>query len=770
MENLTLNSFSKVDEFTDPTLLQQNIATQLDNVILSKNSGKPTKRGGIIRFNSNDISGLADNRGFKSLHDVVDSQGNNLLLGQAGTNFYKSTDGTDAWTSIKSGLTDNLRTRLAIYFSKFFVTNNIDLPFITDGASVWNLHLEKPNVSGTTIAHPLVKPGADASFMDEGYYYYLIVYVDENGNQSEPSNFLFSEISGSTFTYFNDLPVPTDNRITAKKIYRTNVIVVGSKPVGALYLAATLDVNETNYNDATLDVDLDTSDILEYPIEFLTIKYLKTHKNRLFSANITRKNVQVIQPTKLSLGYATSGGNVADGVYKYKCRWVFDNDYKSVWSDEISLTVTGGSGSALVTVTIPIYGFLDYYKNFGFGIIGVELSRTKAGGSTFYVLGDYPTDGSLDTDGWVFSDNNNDTLLTVEIVDYDTATEANALYVSELDKFSTFKDIRYNVFPDDGDEITGIFDDEDGLLIFKKNSICKLFTSGDPGDWILKKLVEEIGSDDGDTIAEIEDAYYFMYKGRAYTFRSPRGYYQSENSLVKWISKDLNNTFLSVDTFHDAAFISKVGWYVLVATINSQSYLLVYDSTVDSWYRFYFLTGGEYWQTIIEKKHGDNRGAMILGNSKNEYLKYYLRSSLTDYGEADYAFDGLGSLALDDLDNPAYIGAQTAQIQPRIVTKTFISLAVIRLHKVIANYIKKDGYDVNFRIEDADSGLQKNYTDNINSSNSNYSKLLKKYTDNGFTGSLKRAERIKITFSGSGLERLNEFKLLYMAEDHGYRS
>jgi len=773
MNAIELNGFKSVDEFTHPTMLGQDTLSELNNMVLDQYLGKPTKRGGIIRFNSNTVSEIESDRGFRSLHDVIiDSSGNNLLLGAAGTEFLKSENGTGDWTAIKIGLTDNLRTRLAVYGNKFYVTNGVDTPFLTDATDVWDLALEVPDVSDVTITYPITKPSADTSFLDEGYYYYTLVYRDAKGNISLPSDYIFAEISGNTFCRLQNLPTPIDTRIVSKYLYRTQVISVGTVPIGISYLVTVLDSDATEYQDGVIDSDLDLSEYLEYPVELNSFKYLTVHKNRLISANISRNNVGVIKPTAMTLEDQTSGGSMADGVYSYKVRWIFDSGLNSNLSSAVSVTVSGGGGSGRVDITLPVYGFISNYKNFGFSIVGFELFRTKARSetvSTYYKIAEYPSDGNIDPDdGWQYTDTVADAELTAELT-IDETTENTAIYVSEIDKFSTIKNTRFDVHPDDGDEITGIFDDEDGILIFKKNSICKLFTSGSPEDWVLKKLVESIGCDSPDTIAGVEDSYYFMNKGEVYTYNSPRGYFATENTLVKLISKQRQQTFQSVDTYHMGAYISKANWYVLAADINNRSYLLIYDAKLQTWYKFFVPITTEGWQTVIEKQHGDNRGSIIIGNYKNSMLKYYVRTSLADYGNKDYALDGLGDFALDGEDDVAYIGAGTKEIEPSLVTKQFYANGLVRLHKVVVNYEKRDGKSIVIEIIDPDSGGFVKNVDQVDSLYASGVKTIKKYTD-GFDGTLKRTEKLKIKIYGAGLETFINLRVLYIPDDFGYKS
>ena len=84
MQSLELNGFSKVNESLDAELIQFNELSAMTDCILDKvgEVGKPNKRGGFTRFNTNSIDAT---NGIKALHDVKDEAGTNYLLGISGT-------------------------------------------------------------------------------------------------------------------------------------------------------------------------------------------------------------------------------------------------------------------------------------------------------------------------------------------------------------------------------------------------------------------------------------------------------------------------------------------------------------------------------------------------------------------------------------------------------------------------------------------------------------------------------------------------------------
>lgn len=179
---------------------------------------------------------------------------------------------------------------------------------------------------------------------------------------------------------------------------------------------------------------------------------------------------------------------------------------------------------------------------------------------------------------WSFADIYDDTTATT----YSQGTKENksAIAWSEIDAPSYFLagSIR-QVFRDSRDEIVGIFDDGNGVLIFKENSIVKLYHTGHPENWYIRKVWNDHGCDEPKSIVKAGDVYFFRYRKKVYAYVSG----QSPQYISFGKQKTLDNM-----TVIDAGANDE--WYMLVCTYGTGHYLLVYDRKVETWYQFNFGT------------------------------------------------------------------------------------------------------------------------------------------------------------------------------------
>ena len=73
---MELKGFTKLNEATASELLKEDELTIFENMVLDEEIGKPKKRFGWAKYNSNVI----DSGVISSLHEVVTSDGSNYLL------------------------------------------------------------------------------------------------------------------------------------------------------------------------------------------------------------------------------------------------------------------------------------------------------------------------------------------------------------------------------------------------------------------------------------------------------------------------------------------------------------------------------------------------------------------------------------------------------------------------------------------------------------------------------------------------------------------
>ena len=745
MPQLNVKGIKRVNEFADPEIIEQTEVTIFKNFVLDKEGGKAVKRGAYKSYNINSPSGGLV---LRSLHDVIDSAGANYLIGQSGTIFQKSLDGTGAWSSVKTGLTTGLKTRIATYNNRFFVTNGTDEVFETNLTTAWDLELDRPNVASVTTAH-----SSGGSLGAPVRYRWMLVYVTNKGEQSDISipigHAIADNNDGDTTssTYrtvtLSNLPVSSDTRVTGRKLYRTE----GDGTT--FYLLKYLDNTDTTFADSYADTVLDTSDYVALSNTPTKAQHLTIHKNRLFLANIVKKTINnvfgkpAILPFILTPADNGSSG-ISDGTYKYKFSYLYDSGEESELSPEVSVLLDKNSYAwtinftkvVITNIPQPYSGASDAYDP---KVVKVRVYRTNINGSTLYWLKDLTTPNSNST-----TDADNTTLSTVYPKSgyggASTTALNSAVVFSEIDKPAEFPALNiFQIFPDDGDDIVGIFSEEDGLLIFKENSICKLYTQGSPYNWRLSKLYENRGCDTVGTIAESPQGYYFVNNKHVYRF---------PDNLITPISMPVKTTIEAATGRYHAEYISSLSWFIL--SING--YLLVYDEKLEAWYKFVTDSTSADIRLIAEKKHGTYAGNILITDTHHFTVLRYDTTTSLDYDEG------------------ATPGANDREIVTVLATKMFTvndPNKLVRPRKLFVSYKKKDGQNVVHTITNPDSGNAPTNTDSTNSTYANDYKRQRIVTD-GMTGTvIKTCAKIKYTIQGA--EEFNALSLEYNVINRGSR-
>ena len=369
----------------------------------------------------------------------------------------------------------------------------------------------------------------------------------------------------------------------------------------------------------------------------------------------------------------------------------------------------------------------------------MRIYRTKKGTtSPFYLVEEKkPTEIPVSGLLYYYQDNIADANLGEE---YGTTLSNSAdnvmlkstLLYSNLFKPNEFPELNLQqVFPDDNDAITGIFDDDNGIIIFKERSICKLYTNGDPTNWQIAKLVTNVGCDEPDSIYKYSNEYFFMYQKRIYKFDG-RG--------IKNISETRRDTFDSVTAINGATFWHDGLFYVLSVNIGTGYYLLTYDTKLDGWYKWSIFKA----DSITTKFFGPDKGKILLGGS--EYIVYYNESQ-------DYDTDQ----------------GTRADITVNLKTKDYLVDGFInmRLWMLMLDYRKllnRNTDTMVFLLTDPAKPTNLN-SYNDNSSIVAYNKF--KLPTDSMVGTLKRARTINFSFSGVSMDKFVNARLDYMPEHWG---
>ena len=713
-----------IDESVNPEILKSEYLSQLKNMVLDSPGYKytPKKRGGWTLFNSNS----AGNSNIVSLHDVQISS-NNYLLATSGTILKKSLDGTDDWENVKTGLTTGLKTNIVVYNDTLICTNGTDAPFVASGSTlgtVNDLEILPPDTQSVTLT---VGTGGD---LDEAAkYMYVFVYVTATGEKSNISNPVVATTTTDKKITISNIPVSSDGRVISKKIYRTEG---GGE---TLFLLATIGASDVTYVDYAADDLLGFSEIADIITVPLTAKYSLIHKDRLILANITKAaENKIFPPTKIATLTQGTGGNISDGVYKYRYSLVDSEGVESRLSDykEITISESGDTASVALQIDQPYIGAsANRYGDIKFW----RVYRTAAGGSTYKLVDDFgvlplgypnPFNGTTDTSA--------DASLGA---DYERATISlpNTIMWADLGKPSNINDLNIlPVYPDDGGGITGTLDDKDGFWAVKDNSFIKIFTDGAPENWRPYKVIENLGCDLPESLVKHDQYIYFSRAGKIYRY---------PDYILVPLSETRKNLFASMTGIKYGTYFKDRSWYVILLEAPASNYIACFDEKINTWYYFTMTEKAQ----VIEKQFGSNKGKLLKGNGYlvgGAFVAYYDDSATADT-ETGY----------------------TVQISTQARYKTFtmndgISLARPRI--LFLDYLGQVGLTFTITITDPRTLQSKTTTVTAGSTET----VLKKIIDS-MTGTFTEVHRaVYVNIEGQGLNILNGLRLSYNTVRRGY--
>ena len=313
----------------------------------------------------------------------------------------------------------------------------------------------------------------------------------------------------------------------------------------------------------------------------------------------------------------------------------------------------------------------------------------------------------------------------------ETALIPYAMVWSDINSYLNFEETNYDeVYPDDGDPITGIFDDDNSLVIFKQKSICRFFANGDQSSWYSQKIVENIGCDSPNSIYKLGHSYFFVYLNKCYVF---------DGASAQEISYTRKLTFDSVTAFLGGTYWNDSEWYVLSVQIGTAYYLLCYDTKLKTWYKFSISKA----DTIAVKEFGQDAGKLLFGGNL----------FITTYNE-NQIYDNDSGVKVD--------------IPVSLKTKDYVidDFVRMRLMYLFINYYRLHGTLTNqiiFTLTDPKTNVSINFTDEYDSED----ELIWKIATDGMQGRLRRANKINFSFNGTALSQFITGRLDYNPETWG---
>lgn len=547
---------------------------EFTNLVTDKVLLKPVIRGGIKRINNapdpiNRHFNLADKVILQTTEgDLLSTQDfinlNVITHGLTGTPFY--------------GVT---------YRDKLYLFNKDNEHLVTDGNDYFNYNLPTPDVSSIKGYGKFIDGKSESHFRA-----YALVYMTEDGQYSKPSKLFTTycgkspdasvDIKGYTFGDCNDFVDEVYFDISQMQhpdnVQRILVFGSSKESTASLFYIKTIDVTDTYFTDKSGDLHLDLSWYLMYRWTLRKALTAAIHKNRLFLGNVEvnkvyRVDFPIAQTSNTPpSGYHKMGtlhiqdhsneGNLGSNfTYTYRLFYKKGDVYSSVVELEHT---TGNDTHSIKICNLPAFSDAEDYK---------LIIQRKGQYDT-----DYQYEKQVDPNIGGFVDYG---------ISYEwstSITEPQQNTPSELKSAILFSEIGapqqldvtniIQITPDDGDYITGLVSYGEDLLIFKQHSIYMLHTSGAPENWQLRKVADNIGSDNPFTIQVKGNLVFFTYKNEVFRFPD-----RIHFPLSKPIINSINN---NPSKFDRATLYSKYNWYL----ISAGRYIYVYDFDIDNWYVF----------------------------------------------------------------------------------------------------------------------------------------------------------------------------------------
>jgi len=732
----------------------------------------------IFTFDTDDDPIMASNNmnggthtGSNNAAVLTDSTKGWIVDELVGLTVYNVTDGSNA--VITANTANTITATLAGGTDNDWDTNDV----YAVETKTWNLELATATVTAIQSFHK----GSTGELTANTLYKYVIVGVTEDGQMSPPSK-PFTHIYASTTyrttddgtnsdsIFFQNLPYIADSRIVNRFIFRTKSEEdLGQYKTGEIYYLHSIldnDYTGTAYQktllDNTADDDLGT-EIAIYLNTPTRARYIAYSNERLILGNFSEVDYNHFSPASTQTGgtppteYSTytdgfelSGTDTDGGAgtlddstqYDYRIHYVDEFGRYSKFYNDVTVTTDAGTGADDHHITIYHIGGIG--KETAKIVPQIAIFRRTGGTGSYYLLGKFDINGFADlttekitvyAGGHSFVDWGAANLTETWV---DPATQINAypsaICFSEISSPSTIRDEdKRQIYPDDGTAITGLFDDQDGVVIFKTNSTNKVFISGNPINWRLVQLCRNYGCDQPETIQKSGSSYYFIYQNKAYRYD-----YGAEKPVD--IGALFQGTLDSITTFYDSTINDR--WYCIQCLLVSTPYTLIYDMKLDTWYKFKRTqSDSEDFKTIYFTKYGSTE--QLLSNADAYITQYNNLNSASAVTRAD-----------------TEIGS-TQQISPVIRTKTFKSpdgITLTRLRKLKFDYRKLDGQNVTVTITDDDIPSTIVLTDSTDSSNANYTKLYESGIGRD-TDTLKETRSFYVTIQGAGLERFDSLRI-----------
>ncbi|GAB1442652.1 hypothetical protein MASR2M39_14880 [Ignavibacteriales bacterium] len=611
-EIIHFRKVSGVNETTDPVYLENGEVCELVNFVLDHTGafGTPVRRG-----NWSTLGAPLPSGSIKGILSVVSANKDTYLVAISEGKLWLSKNGSGEWSLVYEGELSGETFGALMTNGGAIIHSGYNSLFLS-GDEMENsqtLSIKPPVING---ALPLKAVHySTGGEIGAGWYNYVVVYEAVSGDHSSPSqpftayrDFTTGStgFSGSTNKVeILDIPVPTDNRVVKKKIFRTRAILTSdlSNSPFLYYELAILEPATTAYTDTTSDDNLSSSSIALFVADHSGLSY-SFHKGRLFSSNLKLPVVNFLSPPfsydgsgdKVFSGTGViTGGEIANASsYRYRLVYVEENGIESDFIETQQILTPGEEWETLAMINLDYIPFLPSSESRR--VVAKRLYRTKKDGNTFY---QHPV--ILSHNQISFTDKVADSGLEsgkIHATDIAIKEYKSSLLFSEPgEPFTFLPESIISLLPEGGDEIMNLFDDLDGVLIFKRRSIHKLFTSGDPATWRIVTVAEGIGQGLTNGIVKTDRGIYFYSGGSIHLY---------SGGTISNPGNPIRATLKKVHKFFVSGWFSQKEWCCFpVEVTGGSTILLIHDLKVNCWYRFTHpgLTGiislKQEWETLL---------------------------------------------------------------------------------------------------------------------------------------------------------------------------
>ena len=249
-------------------------------------------------------------------------------------------------------------------------------------------------VQGSFDINPLAAPPVIGGFtlsagtnLGVGTYYYMVVYVTALGETSAGANLTVVTTTGNTTVNLTGIPVSSDPRVTARKLYRTKV---GGTTDNHWFLATISDNVTTTYTDSIADASLTGLGLQAYKIN-TTARYF----------TVSGVQGMVIDQNLTALGRNAGNAIITSNATAVRTVLIGANAGQNITTGTSNVIVGVAGGNVTTGSDNSLFGDLAGYNlNIGYGniIVGAQAGRfLNSGYQNIFIgqgAGSYLTNGS----------------------------------------------------------------------------------------------------------------------------------------------------------------------------------------------------------------------------------------------------------------------------------------------------------------------------------------------------------------------------------------